>query len=86
MLQRRVLETCCSSRPQRLLLRAKYHHRIGLAYHAWLLLAHHIRPSQTIHPYDVPMNCAYCHRPADQHRHYVERWKSRHNLRSMAKS
>jgi len=25
--------------------------------------AHHIRPLQTMHPYDAPMNCAHCHRP-----------------------
>jgi hypothetical protein len=52
---------CCPSRPQRLLSRAKYHHRIGLAYHAWLVLIRYA--PQTIYPNDIPMNCAYCHRP-----------------------
>jgi hypothetical protein len=34
--------------------------------------AHQIR-AQTIYPNDVPMNCAYCHRPLISIDYYVER-------------
>jgi hypothetical protein len=35
--------------------------------------AHQIRAPQTIYPNDVPMNCAYCHRPLISIDYYVER-------------